>query len=177
MVAFLAALGVACTRDQLAVVAQVEASFWLHGDTRFTAHERKMFEMAAELWRLHTRGRVNVWVVWDLSEERLMDLRDQPRIIRVDSTDARVAAIDAQHPGDRCRAFLRPAGDGLPSILGIVADRIRDDLYRVALHELGHLVGVDELAPGREGIMNSRNPGFVFTEADDEKIRALGLMP
>lgn len=168
----------ACVPEPKPVVAAVEASFWLHGDTRFTFEERKAFIMAADLWRRHTSGRVNLWIEWDLSEEKLLELKDQPRIIRVDSLDSRTQAVDGGLLTGKARAFVRPAGEGLPVILAVVADRLKpEDWYRVALHELGHVVGVDELEPWRSGIMNKSNPGYTFTPDDDVAIRALGLMP
>jgi hypothetical protein len=151
-------------------------SIVLHGDTRFLPEERAAFERSARMWRAKTRGRVDVAFVWDLDEANLLRLRDAPRVIRVDALDPRTEAVDARLGPARSRAFVRPAGDGLPIIMGVVADRV-DGWDATTMHEIGHLVGLPELPPGRSGVMNSENPGTVFTRDDDELIAIAGFMP
>lgn len=174
----LAALAGACAEAPEARAARPRVTFaiTLHGDTRFLPEERESFERSARMWRAKTRGRVDVRIVWDLAEWNLVRLRDEPRIIRVDSLDPRAQAVDGHLGAARSRAFVRPAGDGLPVIMAVVVDRVT---YwdPVTLHEIGHVAGLPELDPSRPGVMNSANPGTVFTRDDDELIDAAGFMP
>lgn len=171
--AVLLALLVACARPRPPRVV-MEASFWLHGDTRFLPHERAAFEEAIRRWNVHTRGRVALAVAWDLDDDTLIALKDEPRIVRVEEDDARTRAVDARLGAGRARAFTRPAGDGLPIIVCVVHARVRDWLA-TAMHEIGHVVGLPE--GYARGVMLVTNPGTEFTANDDELIDDAGLLP
>jgi len=149
---------------------RVEAAFWIHGDVSFRPEERQLAESAASRWRAFTRGGANISIAWDLDELTLLDLAEQPRMLRLDSLDARVQVIDAQHPGCRTRGFAKPADDRGPLIIGIVTDRA-EDLFPIFLHELGHAAGLDELPEGARGVMSSTSPAREFTGADLEECR------
>lgn len=154
---------------------QMEASFWIHGDTRFVREERLIFEMACEKWRAFSRGGANLWIVWDLDEERLLALQNEPRLLKVDSMDSRTQAVDAAQRGrGKARGFLHPPDDRYPMIMGVVSDRI-PELFPVALHELGHAAGLDELPPGEKGVMCKTNPAWKFTEADHRECARVGV--
>lgn len=159
--------------------ARVEASFWLHADTRFQQEERWIGDAAAKEIVRFTRGRANIAIAWDLDEESFLRLRNEPRMIRMTSFDPRVAAVDAQLRGrGRARGFQKAPfavrDVQLPMTVGIVVDRA-PELYPVMLHELGHAVGFDELPADQPGVMNSANPAWKWTRWDWEECHRVGL--
>jgi hypothetical protein len=113
----------------------MEASRWLHGDTRFTREERWLVELATDAWRKFTRNAVNLAVAWDLDEARFLELRSEPRILRLYSTDARVSAVDGNLRGrGRARGYQHgPRGD-VPGTVALVVDRL-PEFYPAILHE------------------------------------------
>lgn len=151
----------------------------IHADTRFTQEERWIAEYARRDLVKFTRDRAELGIVWDLDETTLLALKDEPHMLRLLSSDPRVTAVDAELRGrGRARGFQK--GPGVvrdyrhPMMIGIVVDRV-PELYPVVLHELGHAVGMDELPPGRAGVMCSPNPAWKFTDADREECRRVGL--
>lgn len=174
-VAFLLALLPGCSMPEPErPTREVEASAWLHGDTRFNREERLIWEYACDGWRTFSRGKVNFWIRWDLDEETFLDLREQPRVLRLDSTDPRFQAVDFGLRDGRARAFHRPPDGTLPLTIAVAADRV-PELYPVALHELGHAAGVEDLPRGRAGVMSRTAPAWKFTRADWDACRAASV--
>lgn len=154
---------------------QMESSFWIHGDTRFSREERLIFELACDRWRTFTNSRANIWIEWDLDEETLVSLKDEPRLLKVDSLDPRVRALDIQLAGrGLVRGFVHVPDERYPMILGVVSDRVTA-LLPVALHEIGHTAGLDELPVGERGVMSSADPAWKFTKADWKECVRVGL--
>ncbi len=152
----------------------VDASFWMHGDTRFVPGERASVERALSDWKRFSKGRVNILVAWDLDEARFFDLRDQPRILKVDSFDPRTRAVDASlSNGVVALGFFRPADETVPMTVAIVSDRVQE-LYPVILHEIGHVVGLDDLQGGGS-VMSRLDAVPVFTSADLEECVRVGV--
>jgi hypothetical protein len=153
----------------------MEASYWLHGDTRFDREERTLIEAAVESWRRFTRGRVNLAIAWDLDERSFMEVRSEPRILKITSLDSRTGAVDASIRGrGLARGFQHGPRGEIPATIALVVDRL-PELYPAVLHEIGHLVGLDELPPGMAGVMCSANPAWKFSRADWAACVELGI--
>jgi hypothetical protein len=140
----------------------------IHGDTRFEREERELAEYAAESWRIFSKGRIDVELVWDLDEPNLVRLRDSARMIRVSAEDPRTKAVETKHRLPRnvhAAAWFHPADEYLPLIIGIVPDAA-PELTPVFLHEFGHAAGLDELPAGERGIMSVAYGAWRFSVAD-----------
>jgi hypothetical protein len=132
----------------------------LHADVRFRDAERDAIELAASRWEYFTNGIAHVHVEYDV------DLRDVERdaehdlILRVDSKAPVVGWLD-----DGALAFVvhdRENKDAAQKLF-VVMDRIRDPgmLYRVMLHEIGHLLWLPNMPRGTRAIMSENVNGFV----------------
>ncbi len=124
----------------------------MHVDLAFSLEERTHIRNAASAWFLLSRGRAKLVIAEDLDFGALT-LEDTHRIVKMDSkNNPLLDSVDAKHNGAVVLAFtLVPTKNpwGTRQIY-MVVDRVRPDNFMwVVAHEMGHVLGLDDLeAPG-----------------------------
>jgi hypothetical protein len=129
----------------------------LHGDTRFDAYERKILERACLAWLEFTGGRARLQIVWDYGEDNYMQ----------------IAAARAPHIKRTDWWYAPPNAGGRVNEIGGGEVRLVPEncpgLYPCALHELGHVLGLEHVAD-IDAVMSATlravRPPSRFTEAD-----------
>lgn len=138
----------------------------LHGDTRFDARERETIERACRAWFDLTAGRARLHVVWDYGESNYMAL----------------AATGAPHIKRTDWWYAPPNAGGRVNEIGGDEVRLVPDncpgLYACALHELGHVLGLEHVADVdavMSATLRSARLPSRFTKADRVECARVGL--
>lgn len=138
------------TPDVTTVAAYADFEREVHADTSFTDEQRAALREAARTWRTATKDRVRLRVSFDVDFASTENLRahhvDRHLIAsRVFSYFPVVKAIDGRHPRMNVIAETGDVVDGSSRVYFIV-DRINPKNFRqVAIHEFGHVFGLDDL--------------------------------
>lgn len=158
----------------------------MHGDVSFTPQERKDIEEAAFQWSLQTGGLVHIRIIWDLDFDSIEILKrhlPDHKIVKVPSDADSVSSIDCEAsvqaglPCDgtpRVLAWVWPSGGvhakGSPPVrMTLIGDRLKSSSFRkgVALHEFGHVLGLQHVGDKRGIMYPSYSPKpFCLTKAD-----------
>lgn len=149
------------------VAVSRELALTLHGDTRYTDHERILAEGAAERMRQVTRGRVRVRITWDLDEATLLERAWDPKLLRSPAALAGMAQARAREMGTPC-GWTTSA----PVVVHVVAERC-PELYPVFLHEFGHVAGLGHHEG--PGVMSAEGAGWVWTAKDEAECQRVGV--
>lgn len=128
----------------------------LHGDTSYTAPERKAIEKAADIWREQTGGQANIKIVWD-RDPSAVKVDTEHTLRKSSSDDLQVVLIDcmiaAENDLPPCMPTLLgwvdiPGGihnhEHEPVSVNFIPDRYETEskFVSVAIHEFGHLLGL-----------------------------------
>ncbi len=122
----------------------------LHADSDFGPLSRSIFQRATDRIRKFTKNRARIDVVYDLdfySETGLQEHLDlhHSMMIGVESGSQIADLIDTNHPGGTILGVTSFLRDGSVRV-AFIMDRIRlDAVDSVVTHELGHVIGFDDL--------------------------------
>jgi hypothetical protein len=144
----------------------------LHADVDFTPAERAAMEAAAQHWRDQTHGLADIRFVYDLSFASMDSLRANLHnhiVARFDHDSDLIQKLDCFHAtaqeipcgtdrGPKVLGFVSPPGGvnaDEPMRIGFVWDRVgdKDKFQGVALHELGHVLGIGHLENKPKSVM------------------------
>ncbi len=148
---------VGCAYPAVPEAPRRTADVTVHGDTRFLPRERLIAETKAHELEALTDGRARVTFLWDYDEENFLRLSSQPHMLRVPRDFTRNGVVGTFKGGE----------------IGIAADVCRD-LGACILHELGHLVGMDDV-PDANAAMSLVNAAPHFGAADRAECIRVGL--
>lgn len=165
------ALALGCAPMTTFAVREYEADITFHGDTRHDRLMRIAWEESMREWRKFTRGRARLSVTWDLNEATLLDYAESPRIVIVPKSAPVLDMASARaHNGRVCAVVVLepvPVIYFSPDACHVVVP--------VMLHELGHVLGLDDIE--RPGAVMHWQMGawFSFTGADRHECHRVGL--
>lgn len=124
----------------------------VHASKEFTPKERRDIEAAAINWEDQTGGIASIQVKWDLED---VPETDSPKLFRLTSDDQAVKMLDSQGcsaSNSMCILGWIDTPGGIhnlsegPVSMYFVVDRLTYRLTRVAMHEMGHLLGMKHVA-------------------------------
>jgi hypothetical protein len=114
-------------------------------DKTFGEADRVSIDKAIEMWNYSLNGYIKLQVVdfaFDMETEKIVAQINQGGwlILRINHDNAMVTPHDSQRePGSRTLAFVERVGG---HHLYIIRDRVgNEDVFGLALHEMGHLLG------------------------------------
>ncbi len=155
----------------------------IHADVDFDSMGREILDRSADRLRVFTSGRARVHIVYDLDFTSVISIHEHIQqkhsmLFVVFSGGPVSAAIDARHPGPVVvmaeTAFL---ANGSVRVV-FIGDRIEvADFEIIAIHELGHVIGFDDL-PVYGAVMSAAQirgiaPPADFTAYDLEHCRSV----
>lgn len=179
----LAAALAACPGPSKAPPARVYRDFdiTMHADTRLNEHGREVLDRAAERLKIFTSSRARIHLVYDLDFESYIGLKEHLEskhsiIFGVLEGGTVANAIDGRHPRQYILAETAFLVDGSTRVVFIVNRIPAYDFEVIAIHELGHVIGFDDL-PQHGSIMSGEQIGGTrlpvdFTARDLEHCRA-----
>ena len=152
----------------------------LHVDVDFTPEERAHIRNAATAWFILSQGRAKILTVEDLdfSHPETLD-PSLHRIVKIEAASLPIG-VGRPNPLARVMAFTYiPVNPWEARGIYMVYDRIQPDAFMwVAAHEMGHLLGLDDLDT-RGDVMSgvgTFKQGW-FTVADLRECQAAGACP
>lgn len=122
----------------------------IHADSDFGPLSRGIFQKATDRIRKFTKNRARIDVVYDLdfnSETNLQEhlVNHHSMMIGIESGSDIANIIDTNHPGGTILGVTAFLKDGSVRV-AFITDRIRlDAVDSVVTHELGHVIGFDDL--------------------------------
>lgn len=162
-----ALLAFGCTVAVPQASVRRELALTIHGDTRFSEHERLLAEGAAERMRTVTRGRARIRITWDLDEDTLLERAWSAKLVRTPSALAGMAHARTRDLAAPCGWVTSP-----PVVVHVVAEAC-PELFPVLWHELGHVAGLeDHEGPG---VMSAQGAGWVWTAGDQAECERAGV--
>jgi hypothetical protein len=131
----------------------------LHADVRFSEAERDAIQRAAGQWEYFTNGFAHIHVEYDADLRNIERDAQNNLILRVDSKAPFVGWLE-----DGALAFVIHDRENKTAAqkLFVVMDRVHDTgtLYRVMLHEIGHLLWLPNMPRGERAVMSENVNGF-----------------
>jgi hypothetical protein len=140
----------------------------LHGDVAFTPEERASIKAAADIWRFQTNGLADVHLIWDLDPDSPTSIRKHAMdavLLKRTSKSEIVQEYDDEVCGPAGQLFggcgvlgwvnvpggylnKLESGEDVPGRwqMNLVGDRIEGRVTNVAMHELGHMLGLRHVA-------------------------------
>jgi len=113
----------------------------LYLDFKFNEQEIKMISNAALDWQEATHGKVKFTII-NLPTKREVDLQKGILILKVDSIDPEIIALDITSGRPSILGFCK--NYGMIPYIKLVPTRMTMNNYQVVVeHELGHLVGLE----------------------------------
>lgn len=171
-------------KDPTTVTMYWEPTVTMHADASFNEQRRATLLLAAEKIRIFTQDRARIDIKFDLdfnSQSNLMNhvMRADNTIRDVEPWSTVAQGIDARHPLSVVNAETATWKDGHASVVFIPLRYDRKFDLDIAMHELGHMIGFDDLKTRGDvmsgGTWKTDAPAEQFTAADLAECRRVHL--
>lgn len=164
-------MGCAYYEDRISEIPRVigiETTITIHADTRFTHEERAQIEAATNEWARFTGGARRFVILWDLDELTYLD-----------------APLPVMHRFEVSPETGNAGGQTKDGVVRIVPDtcRARASVKACAMHEFGHLLGLEHFEAINGQVMSTCGPSSsrgcgpsgVFGVADRHECERVGV--
>ncbi len=171
-------------KDVTTVSMYWQPTITFHADTSFDNKRKDTLLLAAEKIQEFTQYRATVEIKFDLDFASISNLsehvnRGDNYLFDVEPDSSIAKTIDARHLGSVINAETSWYEDKHIAIVFIPARYVREHDLAIAMHELGHAIGFNDLPTYSDimsgGLIRGSLPIYEFTDGDRRECRRIKL--